>query len=56
MPGQPSLGLPELFFARDLPGFGKGCPARFALKHGPARVQASVADQTWRGMTSRLAL
>ena len=23
MPGQPSLGLPELFFARDLPGFGK---------------------------------
>ena len=28
MPGHPSLGLPELFFARDLPGFGKGCPAR----------------------------
>ena len=28
MPGQPSLGLPELFFARDLPGFGKGCAAR----------------------------
>ena len=34
MPGQPSLGLPELFFARDLPGFGKSCPARFALGHG----------------------
>ena len=29
--GQPSLGLPELFFARDLPGFGKSCPARFVL-------------------------
>ena len=34
MPGQPSLGLPELFFARDLAGFGKSCPARFALGHG----------------------
>ena len=28
MPGQPSLGLPEFFFPTDLPGFGKGCPAR----------------------------
>ena len=34
MPGQPSLGLPELFFARNLPGFRKSFPARFALKHG----------------------
>ena len=33
MPGQPSLGLPELFFARNLPGFRKSFPARFALKH-----------------------
>ena len=34
MPGQPSLGLLELCFARDLPGFGKSCPARFALGDG----------------------
>ena len=34
MPGQPSFGLLELFFARNLPGFRKSCPARFALKHG----------------------
>ena len=26
------------------------------LNTGAARVQASVADQTWRGMTSRFAL
>ena len=31
MPGQPSLGLPELFFARDLPGFGK---SRFFIHGG----------------------
>ena len=35
MPGQPSLGLPELFFARDVPGFVKGCPAR----RSPCRKQ-----------------
>ena len=46
MPGQPSLGLLELFFARDLPGFCKSCPARFALGNGrsPCRSQCGAPN------------
>ena len=50
MPGQPSLGLPELFFARDLPGFGKSCPAWFALGDGRSQIMA-WQPQFWAGST-----
>ena len=36
--------------------FVKAAQLGSRLNTGAARVQAGVADQTWRGMTSRLAL
>ena len=48
IPGQPSLGLSELFFPRDLPGFGKSCPVRFALGDGrspcPSQCGAPILE------------
>ena len=50
MPGQPSLGLPELCFARDLPGFGKSCPARFALGDGRSPCLSQCGAQNLEGL------
>ena len=50
MPGQPSLGLPELFFARDLPGFGKSCPARFALRNGRSPCPSQCGAPNMEGL------